>query len=138
MLNEKRDRWRFAPTVRAAQVQQYEQQYRETVAQAKQKATQVADTAATAVSRGALFGSLALLLGAVAGWFGGRMGAVEPTITARMALNQTTGGPIGYGRTADTVGPRSAIDAASRRTTQQSRHAQEHTLRGGVGQTSKE
>ena len=61
---------------------------------------EVADTAATAVSRGALFGSLALLLGAVAGWFGGRMGAVEPTITARMALNQTTGGPIGYGRLA--------------------------------------
>jgi hypothetical protein len=121
-----------------SQVQQYEQQYRETVAQAKQKATQVADTAATAVSRGALFGSLALLLGAVAGWFGGRMGAVEPTITARMALNQTTGGPIGYGRTTDTVGPRSAIDAVSRRTTQQPRHAQEHTLRGGVGQTSKE
>jgi hypothetical protein len=111
---------------------------RETVAQAKQKATQVADTAATAVSRGALFGSLALLLGAVAGWFGGRMGAVEPTITARMARNQTTGSPSGYGRTTDTVGPRSAIDAASRRTTQQPRHAQEHTLRGGVGQTSKE
>jgi hypothetical protein len=101
-----------------SQVQQYEQQYRETVAQAKQKATQVADTAATAVSRGALFGSLALLLGAVAGWFGGRMGAVEPTITARMARNQTTGSPSGYGRTTDTVGPRSAIDAASRRATQ--------------------
>jgi hypothetical protein len=65
------------------QVQQYEQQYRETVEKAKQAATQAADTAATAVARGALFGSIALLLGAIAGWFGGRMGAVEPTITRR-------------------------------------------------------
>jgi hypothetical protein len=65
------------------QVQQYEQQYRGTVEKAKQAATQAADTAATAVARGALFGSIALLLGAMAGWFGGRMGAVEPTITRR-------------------------------------------------------
>jgi CHASE3 domain sensor protein len=63
------------------QVQQYEQQYRETVDQAKQKATQAADVAAKATSRGALFGSIALLLGAIAGWFGGRTGAVDPTIT---------------------------------------------------------
>lgn len=68
------------------QVQQYEQQYRRTVEQAKQAATAAADAAAKAVSRGALFGSLALLLGAVAGWFGGRMGAVKPTVTARMGV----------------------------------------------------
>ena len=37
-------------------------------------------TSATAVSRGALFGSIALLLGAVAAWLGGRMGAVDPTL----------------------------------------------------------
>lgn len=67
------------------QVQQYEQQYRQTVAQAKQKATEVADTAATAVSRGALFGAIGLILGALAGWFGGRMGAVEPTVTVGSA-----------------------------------------------------
>jgi hypothetical protein len=64
------------------QVQQYEQQYRQTVDQAKQQATQAADAAAKGVSRGALLGAISLLLGAVAGWFGGRMGAVEPTITA--------------------------------------------------------
>jgi hypothetical protein len=63
------------------QVEQYEQQYRQTAEQAKQKATQAADVAATTVSRGALFGAIALLLGALAAWFGGRMGAVEPTVT---------------------------------------------------------
>jgi hypothetical protein len=73
------------------QVQQYEQQYRETVDSAKRKATEAADAAAKAVSRGALFGSLALLLGALAGWFGGRMGAVEPTVTARVG-NPIAGG----------------------------------------------
>ena len=67
------------------QVQQYEQQYRQTVDRAKQQATQAADTAAKAVSRAALFGAISLLLGAVAGWFGGRMGAVESTLTGRMA-----------------------------------------------------
>jgi hypothetical protein len=64
------------------QVQQYEQQYRQTVEQAKQQATQAADAAAKGVSRGALLGAISLLLGALAAWFGGRMGAVEPTITA--------------------------------------------------------
>ena len=69
------------------QVQQYEQQYRQGVDQARQRATEAADTAAKAVSRGALFGALGLILGALAAWFGGRMGAVEPTLTARMGLS---------------------------------------------------
>lgn len=64
------------------QVTQYEQQYRQAADQAKQKATQAAETAADATSKGALFGFVALLLGAIAAWFGGRMGAVEPTMTA--------------------------------------------------------
>jgi hypothetical protein len=64
-----------------AQVQQYEQQYRQAVDQARQQATEAADAAASAVSRGALLGSLALILGAVAAWFGGRAGAVDPTVT---------------------------------------------------------
>jgi hypothetical protein len=62
--------------------QEYEQMYRQTVDRAKQQATQAADTAAKAVSRAALFGAISLLLGAVAGWFGGRMGAGEPILTA--------------------------------------------------------
>lgn len=63
-------------------VGQYEQQYRQTAEQAKQQAKRAADSAARVVSRGALFGFLALVLGALAGWFGGRMGAVDPTITS--------------------------------------------------------
>jgi hypothetical protein len=62
------------------QVQQYEQQYRQVVDQAKQKATQAADAAAKTMSRAGLFGFISLLLGAIAGWLGGRMGAVEPTL----------------------------------------------------------
>jgi hypothetical protein len=64
------------------QIGRYEQQqYRQAVDQAKQQATTAAQMATTAVSRGALFSSIALLLGAMAAWLGGRMGAVEPTIT---------------------------------------------------------
>jgi hypothetical protein len=65
------------------QIQQYEQQYRQAVDQARQQATEAADVAARAVSRAALLAALSLLLGAVAGWFGGRMGAVQPTATVR-------------------------------------------------------
>jgi hypothetical protein len=63
------------------QVAGYEQQYRQTVDQAQRQATEAADTAAKAVSRGALFGFVALALGAIAAWFGGRAGAVYPTLT---------------------------------------------------------
>jgi hypothetical protein len=63
------------------QVDQYEQQYRQSVDTARRQATEAADAAAKAVSRGALFGSLALLLGALAAWFGGRAGTVYPTLT---------------------------------------------------------
>lgn len=72
----------------------YEKQYRDTIDGAKKQAVQAADTAAKAVSRGALLGSLALLLGALASWFGGRFGAVDPTVTAnvigRRAVPQPT------------------------------------------------
>jgi hypothetical protein len=64
------------------QVQQYAQQYRQAADHAKQQVTQAADAAAKTVSRAALFGAISLLLGGLAGWFGGRMGAVEPTLTA--------------------------------------------------------
>ncbi len=64
-------------------VASYEQQFRDKAAQAKQQATEAADTAAKGVSRGALLGSLALILGAVASWFGGKAGTVDPTVTAQ-------------------------------------------------------
>jgi hypothetical protein len=65
-----------------SQVSKYEQQYRQAVEQAKQQAAAAAETAATATARASLFGALALLLGAIAAWFGGRLGAVDPTITS--------------------------------------------------------
>jgi hypothetical protein len=72
------------------QVAQYEQQYRQTLDRAKQKAAAAADAAAKAASHAALFSVLALALGALAGWFGGRAGAVDPTLTAR-ALGRQRG-----------------------------------------------
>lgn len=60
------------------QVRQYTEQYKQAVSQAGE----AADTAATTVSTGALVGFAALLLGAIAAWFGGRLGAVDPTVTA--------------------------------------------------------
>ena len=52
-------------------------------AQARQTAVRAADTASKAGTTAALVSALALLLGALAAWFGGRMGAVQPTITTR-------------------------------------------------------
>ena len=60
-------------------VAEYEQQYRQIVDEAKRQATAAADATAKAVSRGALFGAIALILGAIAAWFGGRMGALDPS-----------------------------------------------------------
>jgi hypothetical protein len=70
-------------------VQQYEQQYRQSVDQARQQATEAADAASSAVSTGALLAALGLILRAIAAWFGGRMGMVEPTITARLGLSRS-------------------------------------------------
>ena len=64
------------------QVQQYEEQYRQSVEQAKQQAAKAADATAGAVSKGSLFGAIALVLGAIAGWFGGRAGKIDPTLTS--------------------------------------------------------
>jgi hypothetical protein len=69
---------------------QYEQQYRQAMEQAKQKATAAADAAAKTASRAALFSVLALALGGLAAWFGGRAGAVDPTLTGR-ALGRQRG-----------------------------------------------
>jgi hypothetical protein len=49
--------------------------------QATARAAEVADDAAAAAGTAGLFAVLALLLGAIAAWFGGRMGKVRPTIT---------------------------------------------------------
>jgi hypothetical protein len=72
------------------QVQEYEQQYRQAVETTRREAAEAADVAARAVATGALFGALALILGAIAAWFGGRMGAVEPTWTRPFARERLT------------------------------------------------
>jgi CHASE3 domain sensor protein len=69
------------PDQAKAQVEQYQQQFKETVGQAKEQAKQAADTTAQTVSRGALFGALALLLGAMAAFLEGGASAVTPTVT---------------------------------------------------------
>ena len=58
----------------------------QTVAQAQQAATEAADTAASAVSSGALIAFVALVLGVIAGWFGGRSGVVHPVFADCEAL----------------------------------------------------
>jgi hypothetical protein len=69
-------------------VAQYEQQYRQAVDAAKQQATAAAEATTQTVYRGALFGSIALILGAIAAWFGGRMGAVDPTVTSAALMTE--------------------------------------------------
>ena len=64
-----------------SKVAQYEQQYRRSADQAQQHAIEAAQTTAKVVSRGALLGVFALVLGAVAAWLGGRSGTVIPTVT---------------------------------------------------------
>ncbi|WP_235981716.1 PhnA-like protein [Methylobrevis albus] len=58
-----------------ADVERYEQQYRTAVEEAQQQATAAADATATAVATGALFSAVSLVIGGLAGWFGGRVGA---------------------------------------------------------------
>jgi hypothetical protein len=69
------------PDQARAQVAEYQKQYSDTMAKTKEQAKQAADTTAKTVSRGALLGALALLLGALAAFFGGRASAVTPTVT---------------------------------------------------------
>jgi hypothetical protein len=64
-----------------AQIAQYQQQYKDMVARTKEQAKEAADATARTVSRGALFGALALLLGALAAFFAGQAGAVVPTVS---------------------------------------------------------
>jgi hypothetical protein len=66
------------------QVATFEQQYKQTVDRAKQAASKAAATAASAISTGALAAFVALVLGAIAGWFGGRSGVVHPVFADGM------------------------------------------------------
>jgi hypothetical protein len=63
------------------QVDGYMKSYQDTVAAAKQQALEAADATATAVSMGALLGFVALVLGAIAAWFGGTAGTKAIPVT---------------------------------------------------------
>ncbi|TNM64975.1 PhnA-like protein [Aliirhizobium smilacinae] len=71
------------------QVAQYEKTYRDNIAAAKQKALDAAQTATKAVSAGAILGFIALLLGAVAAWFGGSYGTKKALLLAETTTRRT-------------------------------------------------
>lgn len=73
----------ISPEQARAQVGQYEERYRATVAEAKRQAQAAAVTATKVVSRGALLGFIALALAAVAAWLGGTAGAARASRVAR-------------------------------------------------------
>jgi hypothetical protein len=56
-----------------------EKQYRDSVEAAKQAATDAASATASAISMGAIFAFIALVLGAGAAWVGGRSGVRDAT-----------------------------------------------------------
>ena len=64
------------------EVEGYQQQYQQTMQTVQEQATAAADAAASATSTGAIAAFFALLLGAVAAWFGGRAGIAAPIVTA--------------------------------------------------------
>jgi hypothetical protein len=64
----------ISPDEARTRLGQIEQQYRHTVDQAKQQATQAAEVARKSAARAGLFGFVALVLGAIAAWFGGGVG----------------------------------------------------------------
>ena len=66
------------------QIQAIETQYRATTERVKQQAAEAADAAASAASTGAISAFIALLLGAIAAWLGGRSGVVHPIYADRV------------------------------------------------------
>ncbi len=64
-----------SPDEARGRLTQLETQYKQTVDQAKQQAQQAAETARKGIAAAGLFGALVLVLGALAGWLGGGIGA---------------------------------------------------------------
>ena len=61
-----------------------QEHYRQTVYQAKQMATNAANTTASVIPTGALLAFAALVLGAIADWLGLRSGVVHPVFADRV------------------------------------------------------
>ena len=68
----------ISPDEARTRLGEVERQYRQTLDQARQQATQAAEVARRSAARAGLFGFVALLLGAVAAWFGGGVGTPRP------------------------------------------------------------
>lgn len=68
----------IAPDQAKAQIEEYQKQYEQAVATAKQKAEAAAATAKSAATQGAFYAALALILGALAAFLGGRLAAPKP------------------------------------------------------------
>jgi hypothetical protein len=65
----------ISPDEARNRLNQVEQRYRQTLDQAKQQATRAAEVSRQTASRAGFFGFIALVLGAIAAWFGGGIGA---------------------------------------------------------------
>lgn len=72
----------ISPDEARTRIGQAEQQYRQTVDQAKATAQRAAETTRKGVATAGIFGFVALALGAVAAWIGGGMGAPRPEVTS--------------------------------------------------------
>ena len=68
----------IAPDQAKAQIDEYQQQYEQAVTTARQKAEAAAVAAKSAATQGAFYAALALVLGALAAFLGGRLGAPRP------------------------------------------------------------
>ena len=66
------------------QVAEMEKKYTAAVESAKQQAIEAADATASVVSTGSILAFVALVLGAIAGWLGGRSGVIQPVYTDRI------------------------------------------------------
>lgn len=66
------------------QVAEMEKPYNAAIESAKQQAIEAADATASVVSTGAILAFVALVLGAIAGWLGGRSGVVHPVYADRL------------------------------------------------------
>ena len=66
------------------QVTEMESKYHSAVDFAKEQAIAAADATASVVSTGAILAFIALVLGAIAGWLGGRSGVVHPVYADRV------------------------------------------------------
>src|SRR3954454_5564234 len=78
----------ISPEEARNRVNQVEQQYRQTLDQAKQQATRAAEVSRQTASRAGFFGFIALVLGAIAAWYGG--GVETPhQIAAALGVKRT-------------------------------------------------